>query len=153
MRATGTISYNQLKSLTNMMKKTSAAILSAAVTLSACAQSPNQVEASYVSPSTYAGRSCNTLMAERNEIVSRVNVLTKEQQTAATTDAVATGVALVIFWPAAIALAATKDNATALAAAKGNYDAITKQMQKQGCALPPEPIAPVEPETKKRSWE
>jgi hypothetical protein len=80
-------------------------------------------------------------MGERNEIASRVNKLNSEQQSAATTDAVLTGVALVIFWPAAIALAATKDNATALSAAKGNYDAITTQMRKQSCSLPAEVVA------------
>ncbi|HBS49826.1 MAG TPA: hypothetical protein DEA05_06925 [Rhodobacteraceae bacterium] len=121
--------------------------------MTACAPAPDQVEASYVSPSTYAGRSCAQLMAERNEIVSRVNALNQQQKDAATTDAVATGVALVLFWPAAFALAATKDNATALSAAKGNYDAVTAQMRQQNCPLPPEPVAPVQPEEKKRSWE
>ena len=55
---------------------------------------------------------------------------------------------------AALALAASKDNATALSAAKGNYDAITTQMRSQGCKLPPEPVqAEPEPAEKKRSWE
>lgn len=127
--------------------------LCASVVASGCAQPPDQVEASYVSPSTYAGRSCTQLMDERNEIASRVNALNKAQKDAATTDAVATGVALVVFWPAAFALAATKDNAGALSAAKGNYDAITTQMRKQGCKLPPEPVAPPVVEDRKRSWE
>ncbi|GHF46015.1 hypothetical protein [Seohaeicola zhoushanensis] len=109
------------------------------LTLSACAQAPGQVEASYVSPSTYAGRNCNQLMEERNEIVSRVNSLTAQQQKSADNDALATGVALILFWPAAFALAATKDNATALSAAKGNYDAVTTRMRTMGCKLPPEP--------------
>ena len=124
--------------------------------LSGCAQPPGQVEASYVSPSTYEGRSCQQLLSERNEIVSSVNALTEEQSKAATTDAVATGVALLVFWPAAIALAATKDNATALSAAKGNYDAITARMTQKNCKLPAAAVAPVEDphETKKkRSWE
>ncbi|NDW43398.1 hypothetical protein [Ruegeria sp. PrR005] len=123
--------------------------------LAGCAQSPNQVASSYVSPNTYDGRSCAKLMEERNEIVSRVNQLTQDQKEAATTDAVLTGVALVLFWPAAIGLAATKDNATALSSAKGNYDAITAKMREKGCALPAEtPVntapAPAKP---KRSWE
>ncbi len=137
------------------MKKTTLPFLLAGLAmLSACAQAPNQVAASYVSPSTYDGRSCAQLMEERNEIVHRVNGLTEDQREAATTDAVLTGVALVVFWPAAIGLAATKDNATALSAAKGNYDAVTSKMRQKGCALPPEPVSmqPV-PEKTKRSWE
>lgn len=136
------------------MKRKISAALVAAIALSGCAQSPDKIEASYVSPNQFKGRSCNQLMGERNEIASRVNTLNKEQQKAATNDAVATGVALVIFWPAALALAASKDNATALSAAKGNYDAITTQMRTQGCKLPPEPVqAEPEPAEKKRSWE
>lgn len=139
------------------MKSVFAASLAiSAVVLSGCAQPPDQVAASYVSPSTYKGQSCKQLMNERNEIVGLVNNLTAEQKEAATTDAVATGVALLVFWPAAIALAATKDNADALASAKGNYDAITAQMKSQGCALPPEPVQAASAtgtEKKKRSWE
>ncbi len=139
------------------MKRTGSAFtLSALMALSACAQQPDKIAASYVSPTTYEGRSCRQLMAERNEIVTRVNTLNAEQKEAATTDAVATGVALFLFWPAAIALANTKDSSSALSAAKGHYDAITAQMKKKGCALPPEPVqpAPQDPtEKRKRSWE
>ncbi len=103
---------------------------------SGCAESAKNVDAAYVSPNVYAGQSCNSLMTERNEIVRRVNNLTKQQNKAATDDAVITGIALVLFWPAAIALAATDDNSSELAVAKGNYDAITSKMQQQGCSLP-----------------
>jgi len=75
-------------------------------------------------------------MIERNEIVRNVNSLTEDQNKAATDDAVITGIALVLFWPAAIALAATKDKASALSVAKGNYDAITSTMEQKGCRLP-----------------
>ncbi len=135
--------------------KMAAISLIASISVAGCAQHSNQIEASYVSPSTYAGRSCNQLMAERNDIVTTVNELSAAQDKSATEDAVLTGVALLVFWPAAIALAATKDNATAVSAAKGNYDAITAQMKSKGCALPPEPAPTVVPESneKKRSWE
>ncbi|MGD9864573.1 MAG: hypothetical protein AB7S99_15310 [Pseudodonghicola sp.] len=140
-----------------MKKSGSALVLSTVLALSACAQQPDKISASYVSPSTYENRSCNQLMAERNAIVRQVNTLTQEQKEAATTDAVATGVALLLFWPAAFALATTKDNATPLSTAKGHYDAITAQMEKRGCALPPEPAplmtAPAQSDTRKRSWE
>lgn len=133
--------------------------LIASVTLAGCAQHSNQIEASYVSPNAYAGRSCNQLMAERNEIVRQVNELTAAQNKSATDDAVLTGIALLVFWPAAIALAVTKDNATAVSAAKGNYDAITTQMTSKDCKIPANSVAPTSTATptkadgKKRSWE
>lgn len=134
------------------------ASLAALSLVTACAQQPNQIEASYVSPEIYSGLNCNGLMKESNEIVTRVNALNSEQKKAATTDAVLTGVALVVFWPAAIGLAATKDNAGAVSAAKGNYDAITAKMREKGCQIPEDAIQPtdeVKPveDRKKRSWE
>lgn len=104
--------------------------------LAACAESPNQIEAAYVSPSAFQGRSCNALMIERNDIVQSVNHLTAKQKEAATTDAVAMGVGLFLFWPAILAVGLTDDNAAELAVAKGNYDAITTQMTAQKCKIP-----------------
>lgn len=130
--------------------------LIASISLAGCAQHSNKIEASYVSPNAFSGRSCSQLTNERNQIVHKVNQLSVDQNKSATNDAVLTGVALLVFWPAAIALAATKDNATAVSAAKGNYDAVTARMVSQGCNLPPDPIAPVTAPVdsqNKRSWE
>lgn len=133
--------------------------LIASISVAGCAQHANKIEPSYVSPNAFAGRSCSQLLTERNEIVRQVNELNAAQNKSATNDAVLTGVALLVFWPAAIALAATKDNATAVSAAKGNYDAITTQMANKGCKLPAgadvpqvDPV-PVQKADKKRSWE
>ncbi|MEM9552079.1 MAG: hypothetical protein AAGA05_12945 [Pseudomonadota bacterium] len=120
-----------------------AALLAACVAVSACAQQPHKIEASYVSRSAFEGKGCNDLLAERNDIVRHVNDLSAKQKKAATTDAVATGVALVLFWPAAFALATTSDNSGALSLAKGNYDAISSQMQLQGCNVPNDQFAAV----------
>ena len=109
--------------------------------LSACAPTPGQVSASYVSPLVYEGQTCKSLMAERNQIAKTVILLTAEQRKSSTNDAVLTGVALVIFWPAAIALALTDDQSAQLAQAKGNFEAIETQMQKRGCQMPVVPVA------------
>lgn len=105
-------------------------------TLTACASSPDKVSSAYISPTVYEGRNCRELLEERNQIASNVNRLTAAQKKAATTDAVATGVALVLFWPAAFALAATEDQSNQLAQAKGNYDAINMQMTRKNCKAP-----------------
>lgn len=143
-----------------MRLKSLALALTVPLTLGACVSQPEKIQSSYISPSTYAGRNCNQLMSERNEIVGRVNMLTAQQKKAANNDAVATGVALLLFWPAAFALAASNDSSTALSSAKGHYDAVTQQMRTQGCKMPPEPIQPVMAKAggstateAKRSWE
>jgi len=101
------------------------------------------VSASYVSPIVYEGQTCSKLMVERNQIARNVNLLIADQRKSSTNDAVATGVALVLFWPAALALALTEDQSAQLAQAKGNFEAIETQMRKKGCPLPQAP----EPET------
>ena len=113
-------------------------VLSAAIlgTLAGCAQQPKNISAAYVSPSVYSGRSCSQLLAERNKIVEEVNQLTEQQKKKATDDAVATGVALVLFWPAAFFLMAGEDQKPQLAQAKGNYDAITEAMEQKRCRVP-----------------
>lgn len=104
--------------------------------LTACAPSPDRVSASYVSPVVFEGQSCKKLMTERNKIASDVNLLTAEQRKSSTNDAWATGVALVLFWPAAFALALTEDQSAQLAQAKGNFDAVEAQMRNKGCQMP-----------------
>lgn len=112
-----------------------ASMLGLVAILAACAQQPNKVEATYISPSQYGGKSCKQLLAQRNEIVSRVNLLTKKQKKAADTDAALVGVTMVLFWPAAFAMLLTEDENQALSMAKGEFDAITTQMEKRGCSI------------------
>ena len=102
--------------------------------VAACAQQPDKVQPTYISSSNYTGKSCNQLMEERNQVVSRVNALTKKQKTAANTDAALVGVTMVLFWPAAFAMLLTEDESNSLAEAKGEYEAITKRMSDRGCS-------------------
>ena len=106
----------------------------AAITLSACAPQPGNVEAAYVSPDNYRGKSCATLIHERNEVVREVNSLTSRQQKAADADAALVGVGVLLLWPVLLAPLATPAHANALADAKGRYDALTARMGQAGCA-------------------
>ncbi|MFK7754660.1 MAG: hypothetical protein AB8B51_19190 [Sedimentitalea sp.] len=121
-----------------LMKRMLLPLVLGATVLAGCAEQAKNVQSNYVSPSTFVGLSCSQLLSERNEIARSVNTLVEEQNKAATTDAVATGVALVLFWPAAFLLATTDDKSNALASAKGNYDAITLRMEQQRCKMPTE---------------
>lgn len=75
-------------------------------------------------------------MSQRNAVVHEVNRLTKQQKTAADTDAAMVGVSLVLFWPAAFALLLTEDESAELAQKKGEYEAITRRMEARGCKIP-----------------
>jgi hypothetical protein len=125
--------------------------LATAFAVSGCAQQAGSVAPSYVSQNVYAGRSCSQLMTERNDIVRQVNTLTSDQNKSATTDAVTVGVALLVFWPAAIALAATDDKAQELSVAKGNYEAITGQMRAKGCTVPEDSLPQAPAKTPKEA--
>lgn len=102
-------------------------------TLGACASRPEKIHATYVSPATYSSYNCKSIIAERNSVVNKTNELSGAQKKKATDDAVATGVALVLFWPAAFLLAAGTDLEPQIASLKGNYEALTAAGHQKGC--------------------
>jgi len=103
--------------------------------LSACASQPEDIQAAYVSPNIYANYTCPELFAERERIVARVNFVADAQSDKATNDAVATGVGIILFWPALFLLASGSDREAELASLKGNYDAIEQSITTRKCAL------------------
>lgn len=98
-----------------------------------CAKNPDKIQGTYVSASTYSHLSCQQMVEERNALVNKVNELSGAQRKEATEDAVATGVAIVLFWPAALFLADGGGNETQIANLKGHYEAITIAFDKKGC--------------------
>ncbi len=110
-----------------------ACIAIAGLFISGCAKAPDKIQATYVSPSTYSNFSCRSLAAERNSIVNQVNDLSGKQKKEATEDAVATGVGLVLFWPALFFLADSGDLEPQIASLKGHYDALSFAWNEKGC--------------------
>jgi hypothetical protein len=72
-----------------------------AALLSACASRSSDVTASYVSPMTYQSYTCQQLAEEAQAISARAAQTAGAQDDKRTRDQVATGVAIVVFWPAA----------------------------------------------------
>ena len=103
------------------------------VAFTGCAKQPDAIQAAYVSPAIYSSRSCAAIVEERNRVVQQVNTVSAAQKKKASNDAVATGVGLVLFWPALFALNAGADNEAQLASLKGNYDALTAAGVEKGC--------------------
>ena len=56
---------------------------------------------------------------------------------AATGDAIAVGVSLVVFWPALFLLASDSDKKDELARLKGEYDAIQQAANQKSCGVAP----------------
>ena len=113
------------------MTRTIPAIL-AATALSACATAPENIQASYVSPTAYSGLSCSQLNAEAARIDSRLRAVTDRQTTAANNDAAMTAVALLVFWPAAFAIQGD-DNGPEIARLRGEAEAVQARAVAQGC--------------------
>lgn len=116
--------------------------LTGAALLSACASQPEDIQAAYVSPNIYANYTCPELFTERERVVARVNLVADAQSDKATNDAVATGVGIILFWPALFLLASGSDREAELAQLKGNYDAIEQAITARKCALDSPSAAP-----------
>lgn len=104
----------------------------AALSLTACATSPDKISASYVSPLQYQSYDCGQIRGELVRISQRVDEVTGQQRKQASNDALAMGVGLVLFWPALFFLAGGNDKKEELGRLKGEYDALqTAAVQKQ----------------------
>lgn len=97
-----------------------------------CAPKPEDVVGTYVSPTLYSTYSCKQIITERNAVVQKVNELTGVQAQKAQNDATTTAVGAILFWPA-LFFVGHDNNAPQLAAAKGNYDALTAEGTAKGC--------------------
>jgi hypothetical protein len=88
----------------DQMKKAllgTAALMAVGVALTGCAQRSQDIVSAYVSPIQYQSYSCSQLREEAARVSSRAALASGMQDQNATGDAIATGVALVVFWPAA----------------------------------------------------
>lgn len=115
------------------MKRSIAAALCAAMTVTACASSPDDIQGQYVSPLQYQSLTCEQIEGELRGISDRVATLTGQQRRRASQDKWATGVGLVIFWPALFFLM-RGDKADELARMKGEYEALVAAGQQKNCA-------------------
>ena len=109
--------------------------MAASVSLSGCAKNSEDVTSSYISPVLYQQYSCQQLGEEAMRVSARVSQLSGVQDKKATSDAVATGVAIVLFWPAAFLVGGNDQNSAELARLKGEFDAIQQANIQKNCGL------------------
>ncbi len=109
--------------------------VSAGLLLAGCATKPEKVKASYVSPVLYQNMGCTTLRAEAERVSERAIEMTGAQKKKAGNDAVATGVAIVLFWPAAFLVGGDDETTAELSRLKGQMEAIEGVSKKKGCGI------------------
>lgn len=110
-------------------------LLGCAAMLIGCASRSENVAAAYVSPVTYQSYSCPEIRAEAARVSSRAATLAGAQDAKASNDAVATGVAVVLFWPAAFLIKGDGASAAELARLKGEMEAIERASVEKRCGV------------------
>ena len=106
-----------------------------AAVLAGCASSASDIKPAYVSPLQYQQYSCQQIAAEAERVSQRAAEATGVQNSKASNDAVATGVALVLFWPAAFMIKGDGQSAAELARLKGEFDALERTSIEKNCGL------------------
>lgn len=106
-----------------------------AATVAGCASASNDISAAYVSPLQYNNLTCEQLGLEAERVSARASEVAGIQDQKSTNDAVATGVAIVLFWPAAFFIKGDGPTAAELARLKGEFESIEKVSNQKGCKL------------------
>lgn len=100
-----------------------------------CASKSSDITASYVSPITYQNHTCAQLGQEAQAISARAAQVSGAQDQKRTNDAIATGVAIVVFWPAAFLVGGDGPTAAELANLKGQMNAIEQASIQKKCGI------------------
>jgi hypothetical protein len=98
-----------------------------------CASKAENITAAYVSPLQYQKYDCRQLAEEASRISARAQQVAGVQDAKATNDAVATGVGVVIFWPALFLIKGDSTTAAELARLRGEIEAIERVAIEKKC--------------------
>jgi hypothetical protein len=106
----------------------------AAVT-GACASYSEKISATYVSSTIYEHLTCRQIAEEAARVSRRAAEVAGVQDSQATKDSVITGVAIVVFWPAAFFVGGDRASAAELGRLKGEADALEQVSIKKNCGI------------------
>lgn len=103
-----------------------------------CANSPDKMESSYVSPIAYQGFNCRQLSQEAASLERRLSTLHGILKKEADTDAWQMGVGLILFWPTLFALeGGDSPRASEYMRLKGEYEAVGDVIREKECDKSP----------------
>jgi hypothetical protein len=111
------------------------ALAAIAASLAGCASHSSDIVAAYVSPIQYQSYTCAQLSEEAARVSSRAAIANGAQDQKATSDAVATGVGVVLFWPALLLIKGDAASAQQVAQLKGEMEAIEQANIQKKCGL------------------
>ena len=116
--------------------------------ISSCATPPDKIEAAYVSPIQYEDYTCDQIKAEAGRVSDRAAHSLGIQQKKAKNDAVKTGVAIVLFWPAVFFIDGKGANESEVARLKGEMETLEKVSIQKDCGIEFQRVEPIEPPKK-----
>jgi outer membrane murein-binding lipoprotein Lpp len=115
-----------------------------------CASTADKVGPQYISPLQFSAYNCDQLSLEAQRISARVAQLSGVQDQKATNDAIVTGVAIVVFWPAAFLVGGNDQNTAELSRLKGEFETIEQVAIQKKCGFEFRRQAPVQTASTKR---
>lgn len=107
----------------------------AAALLAGCASKSSDISPTYVSPIMYQSHSCAQLAQEAQGISARAAQVSGAQDQKRTSDQIATGVAIVVFWPAAFLVGGDGPLSAELANLKGQMVAVEHASIQKNCGI------------------
>jgi hypothetical protein len=107
----------------------------AAALLAGCASRASDISPTYVSPIMYQSHSCAQLAQEAQGISGRAAQVSGAQDQKRTSDQIATGVAIVVFWPAAFLVGGDGPLSAELANLKGQMVAVEQASIQKNCGI------------------
>jgi len=106
-----------------------------AVALCACAKKADKISATYVSPLQYNSLTCAQIAEESARVAARASSVSGAQNKQAKNDAIATGVGVVVFWPALLFLSPGKDQSAEVGRLKGEMEALEQAAIAKNCGI------------------
>jgi hypothetical protein len=103
--------------------------------LAGCASRSDDIAAAYVSPASYASWKCDQIRDEASRLSVRAAQVSGAQNQKASNDAVATGVGVVLFWPALLFIKGDSTTAAELSRLKGEMDTIEQVSIQKRCGV------------------
>jgi hypothetical protein len=100
-----------------------------------CASKSSEITPAYVSPITYQNHTCPQLAQEAQAVSARAAQVSGAQDQKRSNDQIATGVAIVVFWPAAFLVGGDGPIAAELAQLKGQMVAIEQASVHKKCGI------------------
>lgn len=107
----------------------------AASVAAGCASKSSEVAPTYISPMIYQNYNCQQLAQEAQSVSTRAAQIAGVQDQKSTNDAVVTGVAIVVFWPAAFFVKGDGATAAELGNLRGHMNAIEQASIQKKCNI------------------